>query len=87
MHCSNLDLAIERGNSVPQKIISICPIRSLFTDVFPSFTGGSAAAAGSLVKQLGGELIGYLFILEIPFLNGRSKLDNVPTVTLLETNE
>ncbi|GAB1310231.1 adenine phosphoribosyltransferase [Madurella fahalii] len=50
-------------------------------------TGGSAAAAGSLVKQLGGELIGYLFILEIPILKGRSKLDGVPTVTLLETDE
>lgn len=50
-------------------------------------TGGSAAAAGSLVKQLGGELMGYLFILEIPVLNGRSKLGGVQTVTLLETNE
>jgi adenine phosphoribosyltransferase len=50
-------------------------------------TGGSAAAAGSLVKQLGGDLIGYLFILEIPVLNGRSKLGGVKTVTLLETNE
>ncbi|KAL1839418.1 hypothetical protein VTJ49DRAFT_1519 [Mycothermus thermophilus] len=50
-------------------------------------TGGSAAAAASLVKQLGGELIGYLFILEIPFLNGRSKLGDVKMVTLLETDE
>jgi adenine phosphoribosyltransferase len=50
-------------------------------------TGGSAAAAGALVKQLGGELVGYLFILEIAVLNGRSKLDGVKTVTLLETNE
>ncbi|KAK4039327.1 phosphoribosyltransferase-like protein [Parachaetomium inaequale] len=50
-------------------------------------TGGSAAAAGALVKQLGGELVGYLFILEIAVLNGRSKLDGVQTVTLLETNE
>ncbi|KAL2271022.1 hypothetical protein VTJ83DRAFT_393 [Remersonia thermophila] len=50
-------------------------------------TGGSAAAAASLVKQLGGELIGYLFILEIPFLKGRSKLGGVKTVTLLETDE
>ncbi|KAL2165792.1 hypothetical protein VTG60DRAFT_3824 [Thermothelomyces hinnuleus] len=50
-------------------------------------TGGSAAAAGSLVRQLGGELIGYLFILEIPVLNGRSKLGGAQTVTLLETNE
>ncbi|KAK0747917.1 phosphoribosyltransferase-like protein [Apiosordaria backusii] len=50
-------------------------------------TGGSAAAAGSLVKQLGGELVGYLFILEIAFLKGREKLGGVPTITLLETNE
>ncbi|KAK4191784.1 phosphoribosyltransferase-like protein [Podospora australis] len=50
-------------------------------------TGGSAEAAGKLVKQLGGELIGYLFILEIAFLQGRSKLGGVPTITLLETNE
>ncbi|KAK0668237.1 putative adenine phosphoribosyltransferase [Cercophora samala] len=50
-------------------------------------TGGSAAAAGTLVKQLGGELVGYLFILEIAFLKGREKLGGVPTITLLETNE
>ncbi|KAK0617860.1 phosphoribosyltransferase-like protein [Bombardia bombarda] len=49
-------------------------------------TGGSAAAAGALVKQLGADLVGYLFILEIPFLKGRDKLDGLPTVTLLETN-
>ncbi|KAH8899250.1 adenine phosphoribosyltransferase [Thozetella sp. PMI_491] len=50
-------------------------------------TGGSAEAAGSLVAQLGGELIGYLFILEIPFLKGREKLGGLPTVTLLETDD
>ncbi|KAB5578335.1 phosphoribosyltransferase-like protein [Coniochaeta sp. 2T2.1] len=50
-------------------------------------TGGSAQAAGSLVKQLGGDLIGYLFMLEIPFLKGRDKLDGVKTVTLLETDD
>jgi adenine phosphoribosyltransferase len=36
---------------------------------------------------LGGELVGYLFILEIPFLKGREKLDGVDTVTLLETDD
>lgn len=49
--------------------------------------GGSAAAAGDLVKQLGGTLAGYLFIVEIPFLKGRDKLDNIPVVTLLDVNE
>lgn len=47
-------------------------------------TGGSAAAAAELVHQLGGNLIGYLFILEISFLKGREKLSGVPIVTLLE---
>jgi len=47
-------------------------------------TGGSAAAAGSLVKQMGGNLLGYLFILEIPFLKGREKLGGLPVTVLLE---
>ncbi|KAH6692628.1 adenine phosphoribosyltransferase [Plectosphaerella plurivora] len=47
-------------------------------------TGGSAKAAADLVKQLGGEIIGYLFILEIPGLNGREKLGDTKTLILLE---
>lgn len=44
--------------------------------------GGSAAAAGQLVEQLGGDLLGFLFILELDFLKGRDKL-TAPVVTLL----
>ncbi len=47
-------------------------------------TGGSAAAAGSLVKKLGGILLGYVFILELDFLKGREKLD-APVYTLLSS--
>lgn len=50
------------------------------------FTGGSAAAAGSLVEKLGGKLLGYMFILEIDFLKGREKL-NAPVHTLLSATE
>lgn len=46
-------------------------------------TGGSAAAAADLVHQLKGQVIGYLFILEIPGLNGREKL-SAPTTILIE---
>jgi adenine phosphoribosyltransferase len=46
--------------------------------------GGSAAAAGSLVQQLGGSLLGYVFILELDFLKGRDKL-NAPVYTLLSS--
>ncbi|RMZ68506.1 adenine phosphoribosyltransferase [Pyrenophora seminiperda CCB06] len=49
-------------------------------------TGGSAAAAGSLVKKLGGQIMGYLFIDEVAFLKGRDKLD-APVYTLLARSE
>ncbi|TQV96267.1 hypothetical protein V2A60_003309 [Cordyceps javanica] len=47
-------------------------------------TGGSAKAAADLVTQLKGQVMGYLFILEIPGLNGRDKLGAAPTTILLE---
>ncbi|OAL22835.1 hypothetical protein AYO22_06743 [Fonsecaea multimorphosa] len=49
-------------------------------------TGGSAAAAGTLVEKCGGHLLGYIFIIELTFLNGRDKL-NAPVFTLLESQE
>lgn len=48
--------------------------------------GGSAAAAGSLVKKLGATLLGYVFILELDFLKGREKLP-APVFTLLHGQE
>jgi adenine phosphoribosyltransferase len=45
-------------------------------------TGGTAAAAGVLVRRLGAELAGYLFLIELSFLNGRARLgsDTVSSV-------
>ncbi|MDZ7637289.1 MAG: adenine phosphoribosyltransferase [Bryobacterales bacterium] len=40
-------------------------------------TGGTAAAVASLVKRLGGDLVGLAFVIELDFLNGRAKLDGV----------
>ncbi len=37
-------------------------------------TGGTAAAAISLIEALGGKLIGSAFLIELSFLNGRKKL-------------
>lgn len=48
--------------------------------------GGSAAAAGNLVKKLGGTLLGFVFILELDFLKGRDKLP-APVFTLLHGQE
>jgi adenine phosphoribosyltransferase len=37
-------------------------------------TGGTARAAGELVRQLGAELTGYAFLVELTFLKGRDTL-------------
>lgn len=46
-------------------------------------TGGTALAASKLVERLGGEIIGYSFIIELGFLNGRDKLSNNRVESLL----
>jgi adenine phosphoribosyltransferase len=45
-------------------------------------TGGTAAATTRLVKHLGGQLHGLAFLIELTFLNGKSKLigENVYSV-------
>lgn len=45
-------------------------------------TGGSASAAGELVTKAKGEIVEYLFVMELDFLNGREKLGK-PVFTLL----
>jgi len=37
-------------------------------------TGGTAAAAVSLVEAIGGEIVGLSFLIELKFLDGRKKL-------------
>lgn len=41
-------------------------------------TGGTAAATVSLVRQLGGEIVGLDFLVELKGLNGRDKLTGYP---------
>lgn len=38
-------------------------------------TGGTAEATHRLIQRIGGEVIGYAFLAELEFLNGREKLD------------
>ncbi|MFA5034503.1 MAG: adenine phosphoribosyltransferase [Candidatus Margulisiibacteriota bacterium] len=38
-------------------------------------TGGTAMAAGKLVKKLGGEVIEFAFIVDLPDIGGRRKLE------------
>ncbi|MBI2259759.1 MAG: adenine phosphoribosyltransferase [Flavobacteriia bacterium] len=37
-------------------------------------TGGSAAAAASLIEQAGGKVFGFSFLVELDFLEGRKKI-------------
>lgn len=50
-------------------------------------TGGTAAAAINLVRQLGGEVAGAAFAVELSFLNGRSKLPGVDVFSLLKYDQ
>ena len=47
-------------------------------------TGGTAAAAVGLVRKLGGELHGLAFLIELLFLNGKSKLPGEDVFSVLQ---
>ena len=47
-------------------------------------TGGTARAKTELVEQLGGEVVGLLFVVELTFLNGRDKLTGYEVESLIQ---
>ena len=47
-------------------------------------TGGTARAKTELVEQLGGEVVGLLFVVELAFLNGRDKLTGYDVESLIQ---
>ena len=47
-------------------------------------TGGTAKAKTELVEQLGGEVVGLLFVVELTFLNGRDKLTGYDVESLIQ---
>jgi adenine phosphoribosyltransferase len=46
-------------------------------------TGGTAKATVDLARQAGGRIIGISFLIELDFLNGRSKLAGEPVYSVL----
>jgi len=46
-------------------------------------TGGTAKAMAGLVEQLGGEVVGFTFIIELDFLKGREQLDGYELYSLI----
>jgi adenine phosphoribosyltransferase len=47
-------------------------------------TGGTAKAKVNLVEQLGGEVVGLAFVIELAFLNGREKLAGYDVHSLVQ---
>ena len=46
-------------------------------------TGGTTVAAVQLVRELGAEVIGSAFLIELVFLNGREQLDDHPVHSVI----
>ncbi|RME21733.1 MAG: adenine phosphoribosyltransferase [Deltaproteobacteria bacterium] len=46
-------------------------------------TGGTAAACSELVRRQKGQVAGYLFCIELAFLEGRKKLSDAPVEALI----
>ncbi|MBD1821444.1 adenine phosphoribosyltransferase [Cyanobacteria bacterium FACHB-DQ100] len=47
-------------------------------------TGGTAGATAKLIQQIGCELVGCAFVIELKDLKGRDRLPQVPIITLVE---
>ena len=47
-------------------------------------TGGTAKAKVDLVEQLGGEVVGLAFVIELAFLNGRDRLEGSDVFSLIQ---
>ncbi len=46
-------------------------------------TGGTAAATARMVERLGGEVVGFGFLIELAFLDGRAALGSYPVQALV----
>jgi adenine phosphoribosyltransferase len=46
-------------------------------------TGGTAKAVADLIERMGGKVVGLAFLVELCFLNGRSRLPNYELTSLL----
>ncbi|MBA3717964.1 MAG: adenine phosphoribosyltransferase [Actinobacteria bacterium] len=47
-------------------------------------TGGTARAMADLVEQLGGVVVGFTFLIELAFLNGREQLPGYDALALIK---
>lgn len=71
-----VDFELEYGRATLEMHVDAFPkgSRVLIVDDLLA-TGGTAAATLELVRRLGGEVVGYSFLIELGFLKGRGRLD------------
>jgi adenine phosphoribosyltransferase len=79
------EYALEYGtNAVEIHRDAITPgMRAVIVDDLLA-TGGTAKAAIELVEELGGEIAGVCFLIELTFLNGRAPLEGYDVRTLVK---
>ena len=78
------DYALEYGHAtVAMHIDALKPgARVLLVDDLLA-TGGTSAAAVSLVQKLGGKIVEAAFLIELKFLDGRKKLSGFPVRSIV----
>jgi adenine phosphoribosyltransferase len=47
-------------------------------------TGGTSAAAATLIRKVGGQLLEAQGLIEVDFLNGRKQLEPTPVISFLK---
>ena len=78
------DYALEYGSDALEVHTDACEPGSrvlVVDDVLA--TGGTARAAGDLLRSLGAEIVGYAFLIELTFLGGRKRLEGVQVQSVL----
>ncbi|MFQ3587846.1 MAG: adenine phosphoribosyltransferase [Fimbriimonadaceae bacterium] len=78
------EYALEYGtNSIEMHVDAIQPGQRAYVVDDLLATGGTAAAAGRLIERLNGTVVGFGFMIELTFLQGRSNLRGYPIHTLI----
>lgn len=79
------EYALEYGtNTVEMHVDSIAPGQRVVIVDDLLATGGTAAAAARLVERLGGQVVGFIFLIELTFLHGRKPIREYDIFSLIQ---
>lgn len=79
------EYALEYGtNTIEMHVDAISRAQKAYVIDDLLATGGTAAASARLVERLGGEVVGFGFMVELGFLRGRANLEGFPIDALIQ---